>query len=187
MTTMGDDSGRDRLPRCGADTGHGSCKQPAGWGTEHVGIGRCKLHGGSTPSHVVAARQVQAREAVVTYGLPVDVSPAEALLEEVRWTAGHVVWLRERVQALEADGVADSVWVDLYQRERKHGVDVAAAAVRAGVDVAMVRLKERQGEALVVALRRLMDGLGLSERQEVRLREAWPVFVAELTGRETAG
>lgn len=25
------------------------CKRPAGWGTDHVGFGRCKLHGGATP------------------------------------------------------------------------------------------------------------------------------------------
>jgi hypothetical protein len=26
-----------------------TCARPAGWGTEHVGFGRCKLHGGATP------------------------------------------------------------------------------------------------------------------------------------------
>lgn len=29
--------------------GSGRCRQPAGWGTNHVGSGRCKLHGGATP------------------------------------------------------------------------------------------------------------------------------------------
>lgn len=33
--------------RCGrAD----ECGQTAGWGTDHVGVGACKLHGGATPS-----------------------------------------------------------------------------------------------------------------------------------------
>lgn len=32
---------------CGAKTRAGTpCKRPAGWGTNHVGTGRCKLHGG---------------------------------------------------------------------------------------------------------------------------------------------
>ena len=26
-----------------------TCRRPAGWGTRHVGFGRCKLHGGATP------------------------------------------------------------------------------------------------------------------------------------------
>lgn len=36
------------MAKCGAKTRAGSpCLQPAGWGTEHVGSGRCKLHGGN--------------------------------------------------------------------------------------------------------------------------------------------
>lgn len=35
---------------CDATTRRGtSCKRPAGWGTEHPGNGRCKLHGGRSP------------------------------------------------------------------------------------------------------------------------------------------
>lgn len=34
---------------CGAKTRAGTpCEQPAGWGTEHPGTGRCKLHGGAS-------------------------------------------------------------------------------------------------------------------------------------------
>ncbi len=36
-----------KLPPCGAKTRAGTpCRRPAGWGTDHVGEGRCKLHGG---------------------------------------------------------------------------------------------------------------------------------------------
>lgn len=35
---------------CGAKTKGGTaCKRPAGWGTDHAGQGRCKLHGGASP------------------------------------------------------------------------------------------------------------------------------------------
>ncbi|NBB84970.1 MAG: hypothetical protein GVY12_01945 [Bacteroidetes bacterium] len=33
----------------GPPAGDGYCAQKAGWGTDHVGQGRCKLHGGATP------------------------------------------------------------------------------------------------------------------------------------------
>ena len=34
---------------CGAKTRAGTpCKKPAGWGTDHSGTGRCKLHGGAS-------------------------------------------------------------------------------------------------------------------------------------------
>jgi hypothetical protein len=32
--------------RCGRN---GGCGQTAGWGTDHVGVGACKLHGGASP------------------------------------------------------------------------------------------------------------------------------------------
>jgi len=61
----------------------------------------CASHGGSAKQvRAAAARrsaEQAAREAVVTLGLPVDVTPTEALLDEVRWTAGHVHWLRAKV------------------------------------------------------------------------------------------
>lgn len=35
---------------CGAKTRQKTpCKKPAGWGTNHAGEGKCKLHGGSNP------------------------------------------------------------------------------------------------------------------------------------------
>jgi len=39
----------DDFPTCGAKTRAGTpCQQKAGWGTDHVGEGRCKLHGGAS-------------------------------------------------------------------------------------------------------------------------------------------
>lgn len=65
----------------------------------------CDSHGGRARQNVAAAERRQhervAAEAVETLGLPVDISPTDALLEEVRWTAGHVRWLRRKVQELQ--------------------------------------------------------------------------------------
>jgi hypothetical protein len=47
-----------------------------------------------------AARETMAK-AVRTLGLPIDVDPGKALLDEIHWTAGHVAWLRYKVQELE--------------------------------------------------------------------------------------
>ena len=37
--------------KCGAKRrgGPGMCRRPAGWGTDHSGQGKCKLHGGASP------------------------------------------------------------------------------------------------------------------------------------------
>jgi len=49
----------------------------------------------------------EAAKAVATFGLPREVDPRDALLEEVHRTAGAVAWLHEQVQALQT---ADVVW-----------------------------------------------------------------------------
>jgi len=38
-------------PICGAKTKKDGtpCQRPAGWGTDHPGVGKCKLHGGASP------------------------------------------------------------------------------------------------------------------------------------------
>ncbi len=65
----------------------------------------CRKHGGKAPQNLNAAArrlgEAEAKAAVVALGLPVDVSPSDALLDEVRWTSGHVQWLRGKVQELE--------------------------------------------------------------------------------------
>lgn len=157
----------------------------------------------------------------MTYGLQVDVSPTEALLEEVRWTAGHVRWLRDRVQELETaalvwgrtktereaggedritfggpeaddedttgwvdasaapvskviETAGPNIWLDLYDRERKHLVNVATAALKAGVEERRVRLAEQQGELVAGAIRAILSDLGLSPEQEARVVEVVP-------------
>lgn len=38
------------MTSCGARTRSGApCKKQAGWGSDHLGEGRCRLHGGATP------------------------------------------------------------------------------------------------------------------------------------------
>lgn len=184
--------------RCGGTNRGGKvCGQPPGWGTDHPGIGKCKHHGGSTPTHKAAAKSEMARRAVATYGLPREVDPAVALLEEVHRTAGHVAWLHEKVQDIdEADlvwGVVEEVdkgsgeftgtdttsaakpniWLELYHRERKHLTDVCKAALAAGIAERQVRLAEQQGALLVGVINRILDDLALSAEQ----RELVPTVV----------
>lgn len=185
---------------CGGNRrqGEGTCTRPAGWGTPHVGVGRCKLHGGSTPSHVFAGQKEFARQAMETYGVKVDTNPVDALLDEVKWTAGHVAFLREQVQKLEAEALTwgktsevekqatefpgidttytaqANAWLDLYHRERQHLINVCKAAISAGIEERRVRLAERQGEVIVDVIRAILDDLGLSPDQIAKASESVP-------------
>lgn len=155
----------------------------------------CRKHGGGAPQvRAAAARRVaeeEARNAVVTYGLPIDIDPADALLEEVCRTAGHVAWLEQQVQALSPEEVvwgkaeetekgasefpgidttqkaAPNVWVVLYREERAHLVAVCKAAIAADIDERRVRLAERQGALLADVIRQMLEDpeLGLSKQQ----------------------
>lgn len=163
--------------------------------------GRCRMHLGKKAQVVIAeAKALEAAErAVVTYGLPRDISPTEALLEEVRYTAGHVAWLREKVREIEDTdlvwGVTEekdisasefggtditraakpNAWLELYYRERKHLVDVTKAAISAGIEERRVRLAEAQGSLLNDVIRRILARLSLTSEQSALL----PVVVPE--------
>ena len=82
---------KDGHEQCGgAKRSGGLCAQTAGWGTSHPGVGRCKLHGGSTPSHERSATRELARRECLSFGLKVEIDPASALIEEVWRTQAQV-------------------------------------------------------------------------------------------------
>lgn len=162
-------------PKCGANkTGGGVCAQPAGAGTDHLGFGRCKFHGGSTPAHRKSAKLEQAAAAVAQYGLPREIGPHAALLEELHRTAGHVAWLQTQLTQEEAALIQESgggqgsvtelkasVWLSMYQSERKHFSEVAATCVKAGVEERRVRIAERTGQLFADAIRGILSDLGV--------------------------
>lgn len=66
------------------------------------------MHGGRAPQVVAAAQRrldaAAAAEAVATFGLPREVDPLQALMEEVHRTTGYVAWLESLISLLpEAD------------------------------------------------------------------------------------
>lgn len=189
-------------PKCGGKRrGEGTgqiCTRPAGWGTDHAGTGRCKLHGGGTRSHQAAGKRALAERAVRTFGLPREIDPRDALLEEVYRTAGAVDWLWSQVQALLPDDViwgkteevnktagefpgldvthaaAVNLWVKLWQDERAHLVRVAKEAINAGIEERKVRLAEQQGTLLAGVIQRILGDLDLTPAQAARIPEVVP-------------
>lgn len=81
----------------------GPCLLAKGWGTKHLRIGKCRKHGGTSPSHRISAQRIMAERAVAVYGLPVSIDPQEALLKELERTYGHVLWLGEFISLHQAD------------------------------------------------------------------------------------
>ena len=151
------------------------------------GLTVCKNHGGSSKRAREAAKNnLQEKRAAAiarTYGMPRDIDPHEALLEEVHRTAGHIAWLNDVIAGLDPDSLVwgvtqdvyrgseefpgqdifkeakPNVWVDLYQRERAHLVRVSKACLDAGVDERRVRIAEQQGAIVARAMTGLLDAL----------------------------
>ena len=183
----------DECPKCHSrEREQSTCRQPAGSRTDHLGDGPCWLHTGSTPAHGVAAERRAQAVAARTYGVPRDVDPAVALLEEVCRTAGIVAWLEERVAGLSEDelmwgkteetvgtsgGTATGArikrearvhpLVRLYQDERKHLAAVSRDTMQAGVQERMARVSEQLGAMMVSVFRAALADpeLGLTSTQ----------------------
>lgn len=150
-------------PRTGrSDAEEGMCCQPAGWGTDHFGFGSCKLHNGNTPTHIVAAEREKEKAAMrIIYGKEIDISPEDALLKEIRRTAGIVEHLAEQIADLEDPskvfvptmfGTKPHHLIDVYQKERAHLVFSAKTAIQLGIAERQVRIAEEQGKMLAMVL-----------------------------------
>jgi len=160
---------RDHLstPLCGAKKKNGKlCRAFAGQHTTHLGVGRCKYHGGATPSHNKAAEIEQAQQAMVMLGAPIDVEPTQALMGVLRATAGHVAFLAGEVQQLGTldDGEAQAL-MKLYSDERDRLARVAKACLDANIAEKEVTLVRQQTEMMSSLISAVIEDLGLTPKQ----------------------
>lgn len=109
-----------------------------------------------------------------TYGAKLAVNPYTALLDEVQWRAGHVAWLRDRLQGMAPEdlwvlddrgNVRDSHTLRRYDKERELLDRACKLAIDAGVAERYVQLAELQGAALHRLLTRALDEVGVSAEQ----------------------
>lgn len=173
-------------PRCGAKKrqGEGTCTQTAGWGTDHVGYGACKLHGGNTGTQVVAAErqrvEVRARQLLADLG---HAEPVTDPLAALMLLAGEHLAMKEAARSLVEDldnvryesrsgGEQLRAEVTLYERSLDRSARILADLVRLGVEERHVRLAEAQGALVVAAIVGAMDDVGLRGVQAEQLRGA---------------
>jgi hypothetical protein len=164
---------------CGAKarSHDGTCLQPAGWGTDHPGRGRCRFHGGNAPTHIARAKREALAEAAATYLARRDLPPAEALAEVLGLTAGAVAWLAWRVAE---DEKPDADVVRLYGEERDRLARVSKAALDVGLDERRVALAEGQGRAVAMLLQQVLGDLELTREQRALAPEVVRRRLAEL-------
>jgi hypothetical protein len=161
---------RDRFQLCGARKKNGdTCRLFAGQGTPHLGIGRCKHHGGMTPNHMKNAAKVESQRRMVQLGGSVEMAPHEALLAMLHLSSGHVVWLRNEISAQKTVGDFEArVIYQMYSEERDRVARIAKACLDAGVAERQVRLAEEFGQMLADVLRAVFEDKDLAMTREQR-------------------
>lgn len=157
----------------------------------------CPTHGGSAPqvkAKAVANVQRQEAEAAARrLSLPIEVDPADALLDELFRTAGWIATYEAYVNEQTLDegshwgpiyGGKDgydtgerkpNIVVELLYRERQHLKDLTVAILKAGIEERRVRLAEEQATQLARVITAILTDLGhdLTDprtREVVRLR-----------------
>lgn len=140
-------------------------------------------------AHTTIQRNETRRKAVL-YGLPQDVTPTEALLQELARTQGHVLWLAGKVADIvdEKDllwgkieqttrsgddeehnwdetkySAAENNWLRMYKAERFHLVHVANTITKLGIAEAYVRVAAAQAQMFETALLTILDGAGVDK------------------------
>jgi hypothetical protein len=160
---------------CGGRTRRGTeCGREPGWGTDHVGFGRCKLHGGCTPNGKAQGARLMALAELGPMGGEVDVNPLDALLYTVRRGSGLAALYRLQAEACAADGKDAAMYADLEAKALADLARWAKMAIDAGVAERMVRIAEGTGERLASALEEALEGVELppGQRQVVVQRFA---------------
>lgn len=168
------------------------CNNPAGYGTDHQGMGPCKHHFGNTAKVVRGAAIEEGKDVAVMLkgmGVAVDMDPGEALRWEVNNTLGHIAWHRAVIETwnlLNEDGSANPLtpeqteFYERYLAERQHLVRGARMAIAADIEGRAQRLAEAQADMVADAIDQLLVALRLTAAQRDRVPDILPVILRTL-------
>jgi hypothetical protein len=161
------------MTKCGGKKhqGDGVCALPAGWGTDHAGHGRCKLHGGATPTHQQAAIASQATAQLVRLNLPPVDDPLSALASV---TAEVLAW-KDQIAAKVNDltslrystegGEQLRAEVALWERALDRCERFLTAMARLNIDERLAAIAEAQAQVIMDAIRIGLEAAGVDAGQ----------------------
>lgn len=143
----------------------------------------CGKHGGGASQVRAAANRrltkAKAESQVAALGLPVDIEPQRALLDEVHRAAGAVAWIESvlhgfTIEIGDTPAIPDGfmTWAALYGAERDRLTRAAKLAIDAGVSERLVTIEEEKGALIAQLLTRIIDDpdLDLDDTQRTAMR-----------------
>lgn len=154
---------------CGAEReGKEPCKLPAGHGTDHKGTGRCKFHGGSSPSGAKAAAKELAelaRMELLAVSEIEEIDPADALMWSLHGAVALTKASQSRLRAAASMSPPDMDTIrtarETYEADLERQQKFAQSCIRLGIAERHVRMIERSGEQLLTLIRGVLDDLGI--------------------------
>lgn len=165
--------------KCGAKCRQSEslCARPAGWGTDHVGWGNCRAHGGNAPANRKHAHDLRV-------SAEMEVLDAESIndpLSELSRLAGQIVaWkdaMGQRVQELTELRFTDAKSseqlrseVALFERGMDRCTQVLVAMAKLDIDARLARISERQTEVVVAAMIATLVELNMTSEQQTEAR-----------------
>lgn len=183
---------RPGVERCGKPTQKGKGPPCTRWPIKGATV--CPDHGAGAPQVKKAAeerlRRMKMDKAVAKFGLPRDVGAEEALLEELRRTAGIIefveeilrdlddaavlVWGTTKVEVVgaseftgtnETQAAALNIWLEYYNQQRVHLLNVTKTIISLNIADRQVRIAEDNARIVAEVLRGTLADLGLSTKQ----------------------
>lgn len=144
----------------------------------------CAKHGGAAPQVRAANRRnvelAKARKAALRLGIPVEISPIEALEQSLWEAAGNVAVYRTLVGDLglsltdeEGSHVAGyrkvpHIFVQMYDSERDRLAKIAKECAALGLDERRVQMAEDQAQRLFGAITRSLNAIPVEYREVFR-------------------
>ena len=165
MTESRDRQGKP-LALCGAKRRQGGgvpCKLRAGYGTNHLGYGACKYHGGTLPSHAKRAVKLRAKEWSELEGI--EKSPEETMVHVLSLANGEIAYFQAQLEGLEAKSKEWYEMLRLRDRAARSAFHYAADTLTAGLDLRRTELAEQLGALWGSAMQGLLSDLALSGEQ----------------------
>jgi hypothetical protein len=175
-------------PKCGAQKRQGrpgeTCTFVAGWGTEHVGFGHCRLHGGNTRTQRAGAREqmvdAEARQVLAALDVTPVGDPFAALSrlagQVLAWQAAISSIVNDLGDRLRYEGASGSeqlrAEIALYERAMDRTGHVLGMIAKLNIEDRMARVTERQADALVTALEAALAAAGVTGQQAADARKA---------------
>lgn len=159
------------------------CTLSAGWGTDHLGTGRCKFHGGNTKTQKTGARRVQAERQARAVLAELAVQPVADPLTALMQLGGQVIAWQEATASLvnrlgeeiryEGGTGAEQLRaeVQLYERSMDRAEKVLSSIARLNIEERLAQISEAQADRVLAAIDAALAAAGLGGAEAAKARQ----------------